>query len=204
LTKPSLLLFDLGGVLTENAGFEQLNVLLPQPVELQTLKMRWLYSPVVRAFERGELDAQNFAEQFIQEWQLDLTPDEFLSEFIDWSKGFYPEAQASLRVLRQDYRVACLSNSNPLHWEKFGGYADHFDLAFFSHLRGVIKPDREAFQLAIDECAVNPAEVFYFDDSLANVEVAKAVGMQAFCVDGFTALQQLLISLGLVAIPVGV
>jgi putative hydrolase of the HAD superfamily len=204
LSKPSLLLFDLGGVLTENAGFTQLDSLLPQPIERQALKQRWLLSPSVRAFECGELCAEDFAVQFILEWQLELSVDEFLLEFSAWSKGFYPEAQATLHLLRQEHRVACLSNSNPIHWEKFGGYENHFDIALFSHLRGVVKPDREAFMLAIDECSVNPAEIYYFDDSLANVNVAESLGMQAFLVEGFMALKQLLISQGLVPVVEGV
>ncbi|WP_347986236.1 HAD-IA family hydrolase [Methylomonas sp. AM2-LC] len=202
MTKPSLLLFDLGGVLTENAGFSQLNTLLPQPLDKQDLKQRWLLSSSVRAFELGELGAQDFARQFIQEWQLELSAEEFLLEFTAWSKGFYPNAQATLHLLRQEHRVACLSNSNPIHWQKFAGYENHFDIALFSHLRGVIKPDREAFMLAIDECAVKPSEIYYFDDSAANVEVAESLGMHAFLVEGFKALLQLLICQGLVAVPV--
>ena len=41
---PSVLLFDLGGVLIENVGFERFNALLPSPIPLEELKPQWLAS----------------------------------------------------------------------------------------------------------------------------------------------------------------
>ena len=50
---PSVLLFDLGGVLIENVGFERFNALLSSPIPLEELKTQWLASPAVRSFETG-------------------------------------------------------------------------------------------------------------------------------------------------------
>lgn len=40
---PSVLLFELGGVLVENVGFERFNVLLQAPIPTEELKTRWLH-----------------------------------------------------------------------------------------------------------------------------------------------------------------
>jgi len=194
---PSLLLFDLGGVLIENAGFERLNCLLPKAIDETSLKERWLYSPTVRSFELGESSPHDFAEKFIAEWALQLSPEAFLKEFMTWPKGFYPDARETIRSLRQKHRVACLSNSNPLHWEKFGGFAEDFDIALSSHLLGAIKPDREAFLLAITACGVEPGNIRFFDDSAANIHAARNQGMQAFHIEGFESLLRVLRSEGL-------
>jgi hypothetical protein len=74
---PSLLLFDLGGVLIESTVFERLNGCLPEPLERQAIKERWLMSPSVRRFESGETEPLEFAEHFIAEWGLNLTPQAF-------------------------------------------------------------------------------------------------------------------------------
>lgn len=58
MQQPTVLLFDLGGVLVENVGFERLNALLPTPLPLEELKARWLASTAVRSFEVGDLFAQ--------------------------------------------------------------------------------------------------------------------------------------------------
>ena len=48
--RPDVLLFDLGGVLVENVGFERLNALLPATLPIEELKTRWLASTAVRTF----------------------------------------------------------------------------------------------------------------------------------------------------------
>ena len=199
MTDPYLLLFDLGGVLTENSTFTSLNELLPQTENQQAIKERWLFSPTVRLFELGEINAAEFAERFVVEWALELSAEEFLPAFVSWSKGFFPGARDTLLTLRQKYQVGCLSNSNPLHWQKFRDFAEDFDIALFSHLLGVIKPDREAFALALNASGLLPAQIYYYDDAPANVRIAAELGMQAFHVEGFTDLLQLLNQQGLLA-----
>ncbi len=185
-------MFDLGGVLIEISVFDKLNELLSQPQDKQSLKERWLFSPAVRGFESGQITADAFAEKFIAEWQIQLSPQTFLEEFSSWAKGFYPDARETIGHLRLTHRVACFSNSNPLHWRKFGGYENDFDIALSSHLLGVTKPDHEAFVRAIGECGVEPADIYFFDDSAPNVNAAQSLGMRAFWVEDFESLQQVL------------
>jgi len=190
--KPSLLLFDLGGVLIENSTFDSLNRLLPEPLDTFLLKDRWLGSLAVRRFELGEIAPVEFAAAFITEWGIRLTTEAFLTEFTSWPSGFYPRAQETLRTLRQQYRIGCLSNSNVLHWEKFGGFEDDFDITISSHRLGAIKPDDDAFARALDTCGVEPSAVYFFDDSLGNVQAANRFGIRAFHIDGITPLLNVL------------
>ncbi|MDT4287973.1 HAD family phosphatase [Methylomonas sp. MO1] len=189
---PSLLLFDLGGVLIESSVFEHLNRLLPKPLENSALKTRWLHSPAVQQFERGESTPEEFAERFIAEWGLRVTPRIFLKKFASWPRQFFPGARETISDLRTNYRVGCLSNSNPLHWQHFGELKDDFDITLFSHLLGAIKPDPEIFALALSQCEVEPSEVYFFDDCSANVQSAQNLGITAFHVDGFESLQDVL------------
>ncbi|MGR8931684.1 MAG: HAD family hydrolase [Gammaproteobacteria bacterium] len=199
MKRPSLLLFDLGGVLIESSVFEQLKHLLHEPEDDTEIKERWLKSPVVRQFESGKISAAEFAERFIAEWNLPCSSETFLEAFATWPRNFFPGAKEALLDWRQSYKVACLSNSNPLHKERFGDLHDLFDVTLFSHLLGAVKPDREIFQRALEECGVEPYEVYFFDDSPANVCAAQQFGIKAFCVDGFESVQHLLRSEGLVA-----
>lgn len=192
MNKPSLLLFDLGGVLIENSTFYSLNRLLPEQLGTFSLKDRWLRSLAVRRFELGEIAPTEFATAFVAEWGIRLTPEAFLTEFTSWPSGFYPRAREALWTLRQQYRVGCLSNSNVLHWEKFGGFEDDFDIAISSHRQGAIKPDDDAFARALDACGVEPSSVYFFDDSLGNVQAANRFGIRAFHVDGIAPLLNVL------------
>jgi len=196
---PALLLFDLGGVLLENATFESLSRLLPEAANFVTIKDRWLASPTVRRFELGKMSADQFAEAFIDEWKIRLSPDAFLKEFASWPIGFYPRAAETLGSLRGRYRVGCLSNSNVVHWERFGGFNEHFDIALSSHQLGAIKPDDDAYLRALQRCGAAPSATWFFDDQPVNVETARRLGIRAYHVEGMTDLLRVLQSEGLLA-----
>lgn len=199
MNSPSLLLFDLGGVLTESVAFENLSHLLLEPLDGSTIRERWLSSSSVRRFERGEISPEDFAERFIAEWNIRLSPQAFLNEFVSWPRGYFPGALDMIHALRKTHRVACLSNSNVLHWERLTALEDDFDITFFSHQLGVIKPDREAFMLALSRCNVEPSEVCFFDDCLDNIHAAQSLGITAFHVEGFESVRQVLHEQGLIA-----
>ena len=183
------LLFDLGGVLIENSGFEKLNALLPEAIGIDALKQRWLDCSLVRSFELGQIAPDEFAEGLIATWGLPCSVNELIDEFVSWPRGSYPGAAGLLTELRQRHRIGCLSNSNALHWKKFGGLEGHFDIALSSHLIGVIKPDRACFERALRECDVEASEVLFFDDAITNVLAAKCLGMRAVHVNGFEELK---------------
>lgn len=199
MEQPSLLLFDLGGVLIESSVFKQLSRLLPEQASPADLKERWLFSPVVRQFELGKISPFEFAEDFVAEWGLDQSPEAFLEEFSSWPRDFFPGARQAILDWRKSYKVGCLSNSNPLHFGQFGDFEEIFDIALFSHRLGAIKPDREIFLLALHECGVEPSGIYYFDDSPANVQAAQSLGMTAFCVEGFDSVQTVLLERGVLS-----
>ena len=194
--RPDVLLFDLGGVLVENVGFDRLNALLPAPLPVEELKTRWLASAAVRDFEVGACSADRFACAFVDEWQIAVAPQEFLAAFASWPKGFYPGAVELLSGLRGRYTVACLSNSNAVHWERFAGFREHFEVRMSSHLLGEGKPDRACFERALRECRARPSQVAFFDDALVNVAAARTMGIRAFHVNGFEELRGALVSEG--------
>ncbi len=194
---PSLLLFDLGGVLIESAVFEHLNELLPMPIENTALKEQWLHSPAVQLFERGECSPEAFAEHFIAEWGLTITSQAFLEGFAIWPRQFFPGAREIIRDLRTNYRVGCLSNSNPLHWQRFEGIEQEFDITLLSHRLGAVKPDQDIFVKALRECNADPADIYFFDDCSANVNAAQNLGISAFHVDGFESLKDVIKTQGL-------
>src|SRR5476649_2436850 len=187
-----VILFDLGGVLIENNGRAALTAMLPQPLPASEMWRKWLDSPVVRQFERGRISADEFASSFVEEWKIDLAPAVFIREFATWPRGLYDGAEALLRELKGAHRLACLSNTNAIHWQRFPQLHTLFDSCFLSHEMGHVKPDREAFECAVESLGVAPAEVYFFDDLQPNVAVAREVGMNAFQVDDFAGIEPIL------------
>lgn len=188
--RPTWLLFDLGGVLMDWAGPRELPAFLSTPLDVD-LRLRMAGCAATDAFERGAIPPEAFAERFVRDWGVRLAPAEFLVRYLDWLRGLYPGSAALLAQLGTRYRLACLSNTNVLHWEHCEAMRwlqRTLDVALSSHELKLRKPDPAIFAAALARLDAPAHAVGYFDDLRANVDAAAAAGMQAHHVDGFDAL----------------
>jgi putative hydrolase of the HAD superfamily len=193
-----VLLFDLGGVLIDFAGFRELGRILPAGVDRAEVRRRWIGSPMVQRFERAEISPQEFASGVIQELRLELSTDQFLAALVDWARGPYPGARSLLERIPDTYRLACLSNSNELHTPLHRRSMEPlFDRYYFSDEIGLVKPEREIFEYVISDLKMAPNRIAFFDDTPINVEGARQAGMNAFETDGIDELESRLHSIGI-------
>ena len=197
-TDYDILLFDLGGVLIDFAGFDELARFMPGSPGRSEVRDLWIQSKSVHLFERGAIGPESFADGVISELQIDLSPREFLSEFVPWVRGPYPGALSLLKRIRSGFLLACLSNSNeihtPLHRQTISGV---IGTCYFSDEMGMVKPDREIFEHVIHDLDVEPGRVAFFDDTPINVDAGRQAGLMAFEVDGLEELETRLRLLGL-------
>lgn len=86
-----------------------------------------------------------------------------------------------LRGLRKTVKTGLISNA----WTGLRavivkhGFDDAFDAMIISAEVMVAKPDAYIYQLALEKLGMAAGEAVFVDDVLANVEAARAVGMQA-------------------------
>ncbi len=194
-----VLLFDLGGVLINFSGVDGIQPFLPEPLDPATIRSRFVASPSLREFEIGALSPVEFGQRFIQEWRLRVPVETFLAEFRNWSEGYLPGARKLLGQLRPHHRLAALSNSNALHWDRNArdlNVPAWFDAVFSSHQLGQHKPAPGSYLAALAALGVSPEYVTFFDDALANVGGARAVGIRSFQVAGVAELTACLRSIG--------
>jgi len=197
-----VLLFDLGGVLMDFAGFDELALFMPGAPERSEIRDRWIRCEAVRRFERGEIARDEFATSVIKELKIDLSPSDFLRKFVEWAREPSPEAISLLGRLGRGYRIAALSNANelhtPLHRKRFEDVIDTF---YFSDEIGAVKPDRAIFEHVIRDLDVPPERIAFFDDTPVNVKAARNAGIEAYAAEGLEALEARLRHLGLVNGP---
>ncbi|HTV02836.1 MAG TPA: HAD-IA family hydrolase [Luteitalea sp.] len=201
-TRPDVLLFDLGGVLVDFSGVEDLLPLLPPGARADEVKARWIACPTSNAFGTGRIGTDEFVRDFRETWQIVAAPDDFLRAYRSWTRGWLPGATALLDELRPHFRLAVLSNCNAVHWDVLCTdlhLLDHVDAAFSSHQVGTRKPDSEAFRHTLDQLGVAATQVVFFDDAAGNVAAAAALGLRGHVVDGPGAVRRALISDGLIA-----
>jgi putative hydrolase of the HAD superfamily len=192
-----VLLFDLGGVLIDFSGYDELSGSLSE-TERAAVRRRWIDCESVRLFECGAITADEFANRFLAEWPLEIEPNEFLRMFESWFRGLYPGAARLLRRLSEHFRLACLSNTNELHTAlDRRAVGEYMERCFFSNELGLIKPQQEIFEHVARELGVPPHRIAYFDDTEVCVEAAERAGMSAYLVEGIAELEQRLAELGL-------
>lgn len=185
-----VLLFDMGGVLVDLdldltlAGFDQIGIDL-RPY-LDSARQAGFLSD----YESGKINTETMLSKMrALSTKSDLTDDEIAAA---WCRLLVRLPQERLELIlkaRRHYRVALLSNTNPLSWGKARtefieqqGHtvSDFFDETFLSFEMGVEKPAPEIFQKAVEALHCRPEEVLFFDDAAANCEAARREGLRAF------------------------
>ncbi len=187
-----VILFDLGGVLLRlNDPIETFGLQIDQ----NEFKERWLRSPSVRTFESGGMNTEEFARNIVAEAEFPYDWREFLQRFDAWPGQLFDQTLSVLQAIPAKFNRALLSNINALHWGRdniAGQLAGFFDHAFLSYQTGLVKPDREAFEIVVNTYNCLPGEILFFDDSPLNVTAAADYGIQAVLAVGIGAVSQTL------------
>lgn len=180
-----VLLFDLGGVIVDFRGGEGMHALTGGAYDLDFCRDQWWRLPELDLLERGALSPDGFADAFIRKWRLDLDRAAFVHAFRHWVVGVFDGAPEILGALAQEHRLACLSNVNPVHWERCLelGVGGMFGTHFLSHEMRLRKPEPEIYARVATDLGVPPREIYFFDDVPANIDAAIAAGMRATLVE---------------------
>lgn len=174
-----VVLFDLGGVLIELGGMGDM-VAFANERDEDEIWRRWLTCPWVRRFERGGCDAQEFGRGMVESWSMPVTAEAFLEAFAVWPKRLLPGARGLVEATAERVRVACLSNTNPIHTERqWSEFRIHelFDGLYLSHEMGHVKPDSAAFDFVVDALGCPREGILFLDDNQINVDGARAAGL---------------------------
>lgn len=195
LPPPSLVVFDLGGVLVRiarswaeactAAGLD----LRGEPDAAATWAAR---EPHIVAYETGRIERAAFCERLAHATGSLYTAEEVGRVHDAWLLGEYAGLAAVFDVLdRADVPTAVLSNTNASHWEvqfPAAGPSPRFPTLgrvrhpHASHLLGARKPEPASFA-ALEAATGRPRRVLFFDDLESNVAGARAAGWDAVRID---------------------
>lgn len=144
--------------------------------------------------ETGRISSAKFYDN-LRELTGRPTPDsDFESAFDEFLVDLPVERLAALRRMRAEgKRLYMISNTNAIMFDGWIKRAfmqeglhvgDYFDGIVTSFAEGVCKPDAALFETVIRRFSLNPAESVLLDDSEANCEAARSLGMQAVRIIG--------------------
>ncbi|NIV29988.1 MAG: HAD-IA family hydrolase [Anaerolineae bacterium] len=119
--------------------------------------------------------------QEIQAFRQRYFADEAIDEgVLDLIHGLYGQ-----------YKLAVLSNAPPRlsTWLADWQILHLFDVVVCSGDVGMVKPAPEIYELTLARLGVEPGEAVFIDDSLANVEAARALGLHGIHFTTASALE---------------
>ena len=123
-----------------------------------------------------------------RDWHLHLTKRLGTSLTFDrfsevWNRALDPNPihpESFLGNLSKNYRLALLSNTDPIHMsheEARFPFFRFFPIRIYSYQVGASKPDPIIYRKALQACAVRAEEAVYIDDIAAYAEAATRLGM---------------------------
>ena len=180
------IIFDLGGVILNIdykltiAEFEKLGV-----KNADSFYSKKVQDPIFDKLEAGAISPKEFLEQLQKECDnasIELVENAWNAMLVD-----LPQSRLDyIKNLKNNYQIFLLSNTNAIHIrafknkigaEKWKAFSSVFDKMYLSHEIGFRKPDKEAFQIILEENKLKPNEVFFVDDSSQHIEAAKSLGI---------------------------
>ena len=187
-----LFIFDEGGVMIRNfyvipdmakiLGFDEKNLIA-------------LLRPELGAYSRGKVSGEQFWKNFTSRKGIAVAEYYFASLF-------QPQADAEsfslMRELARTTRTVCGTNTIDSHHEinsRLGMY-EGFHAVYASHIMGQAKPDAEFWTEILAAENVLPERTYFVDDSEANIEAARSLGITSWLFKGAEDLREHLKNIG--------
>ena len=176
-----VLLCDIGNVLV-HFDFKRAASQFSEFSPLSGEEVLHALNPIKDPLESGQLQGDAFVEQGMRMIDFNGTSEEFRHI---WCDIFSTNALMvpTLDMAKGRVPMHLLSNTSDLHKEfllaEFPIF-QHFTDGVYSYSAGCMKPGEEIFRIAIKQLDLDPAQTFYIDDLLPNIETARQLGFRAF------------------------
>lgn len=146
-------------------------------------------NPLFEDLEKGIITPEQFYDGFRQLTQTQLTNIEIETAWNALLGEFWQDRLDWLNIIKNKYNVFLFSNTNSIHYDCFMKqyhlenptripFNNHFKKAYYSQTLHLRKPDSHSYIAIINEQQLNVHETLFIDDTLKNIEAAKAVGLQ--------------------------
>ena len=182
MAEPTVLLWDIGGVLLSNGFDEGSRSSAAARFGFDPVEFERRYHAALGPFERGQMTLDGFLDQLLFYTDRPFGRAEF-KEFLFRCSTSHPDVieiarAASLPPGRRS--VAFNNESRELNEYRIRTFGlDRFLSAFFSSCYiGVRKPEPEAYRLVMEVLAASPEEIVFIDDRAENLAPASALGVQ--------------------------
>jgi putative hydrolase of the HAD superfamily len=185
------IIFDLGGVvldIDESIVYKELEKMGISTSELAQSKE---FIDIMSKFDTGIYTAPTFRKKT----KALLGQEKMTDQIFDaiWNAMLLDiprERIEAIEKVKKHYKIFLMSNSNVIHYDlyvrdlqlRFGynEFDELFNKSYFSFAEHLEKPDPRFFELILDHEGLSPEETLFIDDTAANIEVAKSLGIKTY------------------------
>jgi len=202
VTSPKLraIIFDIGRVLIRvDVARAMTGLVGGAPLSPQEVWSALEKDPRWKDWQEGRMSPQDWHLHVSRRMGSKLSFEQFVEA---WNRALDPKPiheQAFLEKLGKRYRLAVLSNTDPLHvahMEKSYGFFGLFPTRIYSCKVGASKPTPVIYKEALEACKVRAQEAVYVDDVAAYAHAAGQLGMHGIVFQSPEQLQSDLRNLG--------
>ena len=184
------IIFDLGGVILDIDEKMAVHELQKRNVDLSLVESE-AFQSIDSRFERGILTAASFRRRVKDLFGLPKLSDADFDYIWNAILLDIPrERIQALEEIEEHYQIFLMSNTNEIHYDlyvrdlqlRFGykQFDDLFDKSYFSFDVHLLKPDPLFFELILEHQGLKPEETLFIDDTPANIEVARQMGIHTY------------------------
>lgn len=188
------IIFDLGGVVIDIVRANAVRALENLGIrDADTLLGEYEQKGPFLLLESGKLTAAQFYDHLSPLCRKDTSCTEIQDAFEKFLVALPAERLDAIRKLRKrGFRLYVLSNTNPImfnHWidlafrQQGASINDYFDGVVVSFQERTCKPDPKIFTNLITRYGLEPSETLMLDDSQANCDSARSIGLEAIRVE---------------------
>ena len=182
--------FDLGNVIVIPMNIKMLYEKLECEVSYEEFINFFKNDKSVIDAHMGLISDDEHIEKLLEFSKSNKTLNEYKEIYTDPIRNsLYKDTTEIIEKLKENnYKVCMLSNLRKIDFEWFCSVYDisKFDELFLSYEMKINKPDKRIYIEMIEKLKVNADQIYFFDDSKQNIDSAKEIGINAYCVTGDT------------------
>jgi epoxide hydrolase-like predicted phosphatase len=195
-----VVIFDLGGIFIDNSWVE-IYQLISKETGLSESFVKETSNPLLKKWERGEIEEKDFWEGFERRTKITLTGKFKKGLWVETHKRYTKELPEAWRILerlkKEKKRIVLLSNIIPPHLESIRKRGIEKKLAnrgveafLYSCEIGLSKPGIDIYKVVLDRLETSPEKCIFIDDRVKNIEGAKKAGIEGILFENSSKLEE--------------
>lgn len=173
-----LFVFDVGGVLIElDPAAREAALVAGRKADAGRPDFTSLPRDLMRDFRLGLVGEPAYLAALST--HFDVSNETILAAENAYIAGINTDMVGFVRVLKQRFRVVCLSNTQEIHWRRVSGELlgpDLFHADYLSHVLHQEKPDPAIYRTLVEAEAAQDRRIIFIDDTGENIDAARQLG----------------------------